>query len=125
MLFCQNLRRCHQRSLVAVLDSQIGRRRGYHGLAATHIALYQTVHGRAGCKIVDDLVDRPLLRPGEGEWKCIHKRQKIQILVGDRLFSARDARMRESPAEKTKNSSKISRFFAISASAILAGSWMA
>ena len=38
---------------------------------------------------------------------------------------ARLARIRERPAEKMKNSSKISRFFARWASSMEAGSWMA
>ncbi len=67
MLLGQHLGRSHQRTLVATLDR--GEERGERDdrLARADVALQQPVHGRVGCHVAEDLVDRPPLVAGERE----------------------------------------------------------
>ena len=73
VLLCQNFRRYHQRRLMTVFHRQIGGGRSHHGLAAAHIALHQTVHGRTPSQVHPDLFDCPLLGTGEDKGQRLFK----------------------------------------------------
>ena len=62
MLLCQDLRRGHQTSLVAVAYGDEHQQQRHQRLAASHVALQQTVHLFAGLHVVPHLADDPLLR---------------------------------------------------------------
>jgi hypothetical protein len=67
VLFGQHLGGGHERALVPALHRGQQRRHRHHGLAGTHVALEETVHGVGTGQIGGDLGDHPLLGPGEGE----------------------------------------------------------
>jgi len=75
VLLGQQLRRGHQRALVAVLQRDHQGRGGHDGLPRAHIALKQAAHGQIGGHVGGDLGDDALLGAGEGK--------------GERLFEDR------------------------------------
>ena len=64
MLRCQNLRRGHQRGLIAVFYRDQHRLDGDDGLAGAHIALQQAAHRRRPAHVRGNLSQRLLLRAG-------------------------------------------------------------
>ena len=73
MLLGQNLRRRHERGLIASLHGEQHRRNGDHGFSRTHVALQQTIHRVICREIAPDFRDDFLLRPSEFEWKRVQK----------------------------------------------------
>ena len=65
VLLGQDLRRRHETGLVAVLHCHERGDQGDDGLAASHIALHQPVHGPVRGHVCFDLGDHPFLRSGQ------------------------------------------------------------
>ena len=69
VLLRQQLRRRHQRGLVAVLQRQQHREQRDHGLARAHVAHQQAMHPLGLGHVLEDFADRLLLvrsqRPGQ------------------------------------------------------------
>ena len=64
MLFGKNLRRRHQRGLVAILHRGKHRNQGDNGLAATDVALQQTIHRGVRLHVFENFFDYPSLSIG-------------------------------------------------------------
>ena len=76
VLFRQNLRRRHQRSLVAVEYRRKERRRGHDGLAAAHVTLQQPTHWPDVTQVGQNLIERPRLGAGQPERERLEKRRQ-------------------------------------------------
>ncbi len=77
MLLGEDLGRCHEGSLVAVLDGLQCGKCGDHSLAAADVALQQALHGMRTGNVVADLVPDFLLCAGKDE------RQVLQQCIGE------------------------------------------
>ena len=83
VLLGQNFRGGHEGGLPAVPDGAEARGSCDHRLAAADIALHEPVHHMAGGQILQDLVDRALLRAGQTEGqrgiKALHAVRRIRL----------------------------------------------
>ena len=82
MLLREDLRRGHERGLMAVLYDAESRRGGNHRLAAADVALHEPVHRYAGGEIVQNIIDRALLRASEPEGERHVKRRHAVCPAG-------------------------------------------
>ena len=71
MLFGENLSGCHDTSLITIVEGYEHRHESHKSLAASHVALQQTVHLSSASHVSPYLPDDALLRPSEFEWKMI------------------------------------------------------
>ena len=69
MLVGQDLGGRHQRALPAGIHRNAGGQGRHHGLARSHVALQQAVHGYGQSQVGGDLHAHALLRPGQPEWQ--------------------------------------------------------
>ena len=69
MLFRQDFRWRHQRRLAVILHGRQHRDQRYDCFATAHVALQQTIHGRIGAHICEDLLNDLALCLGEFEWQ--------------------------------------------------------
>ena len=81
VLLGENLGRGHQRRLVAVLDGDDHGLDGDDRLAAADVALEQAVHRPVARQVVDDLLERALLRAGRREGE--DRAHRLADAVGD------------------------------------------
>ena len=98
MLLGQNFRGCHEGGLPAVPDGAEARGSCDHRLAAADVALHEPVHHMAGGQILQDLVDRALLRAGQTEGqrgiKALHAVRRIRLGRQLRPGRAQDSQAR-------------------------------
>ena len=67
MLSGKDFRRCHERGLIAVVEGEKHYHQSDYGLAASDVALQQSVHLVAALQVGADLLDDTFLRIGERE----------------------------------------------------------
>lgn len=86
MLLGKDFRRCHDTSLVAVVEGNEHRHQSHQSLATAHVTLQQAVHLPAGASVLTNLTDDPFLclRQLEGQVVMI-ERIEIVTYLGEHI----------------------------------------
>ena len=111
MLRRQNLRRRHQRHLVAVLDRNDRGFQRHDRLARTDVALQQAPHRHRLCHVLGDFFQHTLLCSRGMKRQNPFHRARTRSLISNAHsgLCAHLRRFSSSPSSRKKNSSKISR----------------